>query len=436
MGQLQQIVILTEFDSPRLRYVVQHIFGNILGIEPILCQQEEEYNSSSLPKICYMPAAGKEGLHIIPAGLLKEQGTTTYQLTDVKLHQQVPLIFQSPNPDSLGFDVFSAIFFVLSRYEEYNTAQIDSHGRYLPTTGVFATNNLYAIPVVDEWVKILKNKLIELYPRLTFKKHTYTYLPTIDVDMPYAYRFKKLPYAIGGTVKNVYRAEWQSLKTRLEVILGRKTDPYDTFDFLNITTAKYSVTPIYFYLCNGQKPHDPIAAYRKRALIDAIGRNKPFALAGLHNSYHSLDNPTLIEAERKKLESISGNPIVRSRFHYIRFQIPVSYQHLIQAGIAEDYSMGFASINGFRAGTSHPFFFYDLSRETITNLKLFPFQAMDATYVYYLKYSPQAAYEDMIQIRERVRQHEGTLIIIWHNNTFEPTPEGMQWRRVFEAMFE
>lgn len=434
MGLSQQILIWAHQDTPRLSYVMQHIFKNLLGLDPIITTDAETYNSSTLPKISYTPGPGSEGLHIFPAGLLNQQGVNTNLRPAVSYHNRLPILFPSPFADALGFDVFAAVFYILSRYEEYGTCEYDRHGRFLPQSIASDTHSLYNIPVVDEWVSLLKNKIKAHYPDISFKKHTYTYLPTIDVDMPYAFRQKKLYYTLAGVAKNILQADWPTLKKRLAVLLSKDTDPYYTFDYLNRIMSNYPVRPIYFYLCNGQKPYDPIAAYRKKAIVDTVRNNLQHAMTGLHNSYYTLEKPNLIRKELSLLQRILGHEVIRSRYHYIRFQIPTSYQHLIKAGIEEEYSMGFPSFNGFRAGTSHPFYFYDLSSESTTPLKVFPFQAMDATYLYYLKYSPEQAFEDLLRIREHVRQHDGTLIIIWHNNTFEPSPLGMQWRKVFESL--
>jgi len=434
MGFTQKILIRVEHITPRLRYVLQHVFENLLGIEPIITQYNDEFEGSALPRISYTQHPCKESIHIVPVGILDQHGINPDLRPKITYLNQVPVIFGTPVHGDLGFDILSAVFYVLSRYEEYVSERVDRHGRFLPNSSHFFANNLYAIPVVDEWVSILKDKLHEYYPGLSFKKHNYTYLPTIDVDMPYAYRFKKLPYILGGIAKNTLQTDFYSLKKRIQALVRKKEDPYFTFEYLNSVTASHSIQPIYFYLCSGQKPYDPIAGYRKRAVKEAVKFNQQHALVGVHNSYHTLEKPELIAKELCQLQSMLGEPIFRSRFHYIRFQVPVSYQQLIGAGIREDYSMGFPSINGFRAGTSHPFYFYDLSRETLTDLKIFPFQAMDATYIYYFNFSPQQACDDLIKIREQVRKHDGMLVIIWHNNTFEPTPQGLQWRKVFEAI--
>ena len=62
-----------------------------------------------------------------------------------------------------------------------------------------------------------------------------------------------------------------------------------------------------------------------------------------------------------------------------------------KAGIVEDYSMGYPSHAGFRAGTCNPFRFYDLPGERESELQIMPFQVMDRTLKDYMKLTPGEA---------------------------------------------
>ena len=78
------------------------------------------------------------------------------------------------------------------------------------------------------------------------------------------------------------------------------------------------------------------------------------------------------------MESIIDRKVVHSRQHYIRFSLPDTYRQLINHGILNEFSMGYGSINGFRASIASPFYWYDLSREEKTPLLVYPFCFMDA----------------------------------------------------------
>src|SRR5690606_6388446 len=110
-----------------------------------------------------------------------------------------------------------------------------------------------------------------------------------------------------------------------------------------------------------------------------------WAEIGIHPSYASNSNPEKLKIEIQRLEKISGKRIRKSRQHYIKLNFPETYQNLIANGIEEDYTMAYADETGFRAGTCTPFFWYDLSKEEKTELKIHPFCAMDVAMRNYMQ---------------------------------------------------
>ena len=96
----------------------------------------------------------------------------------------------------------------------------------------------------------------------------------------------------------------------------------------------------------------------------------------------------LLREELEWLEVIGDKDIQASRQHYIRLTTPETYRRLIAAGIRKDFSMGYGSINGFRASVSTPFTWYDLEKEETTSLTVYPFCFMDANAFYESKHTP------------------------------------------------
>ena len=108
----------------------------------------------------------------------------------------------------------------------------------------------------------------------------------------------------------------------------------------------------------------------------------------------------------------------------------------MQLGITDDYTMGYASEPGFRAGTCTPFYFYDLKNEAETSLKIHPFCLMEATFKYYKDISPERAIEQMKPIIDEVKNVNGTLYTLWHNEFLSDVKDFKGWKRVFEEMVE
>jgi hypothetical protein len=152
---------------------------------------------------------------------------------------------------------------------------------------------------------------------------------------------------------------------------------------------------------------------------------------GIHPSYQSDSDFHIVKNELNKLESITGKPITKSRLHFLRIAMPRTYQILENCGISEDYSMGFAELPGFRAGTCTPFRFYDLSVEKETNLYIVPFGVMDGTLNQYMGLNAASAVEKVKELAQQVRNVEGTMVTIWHNQSFSETREWKGWRSVY-----
>lgn len=157
---------------------------------------------------------------------------------------------------------------------------------------------------------------------------------------------------------------------------------------------------------------------------------------GIHPSWQSGDNQDILKNEIQILEKITGEKIRSSRQHFIRFTLPQTYRHLIDAGIEFDFSMGYGSINGFRASVASPFYWYDLEKEAPTKLTLFPFCYMDANSFFEQKYSAPQALEEINKYYEAVKSVNGTFVIIWHNTFLGTDPFFKGWREVYEKFIQ
>jgi hypothetical protein len=95
--------------------------------------------------------------------------------------------------------------------------------------------------------------------------------------------------------------------------------------------------------------------------------------------------------------------------------LPDSYDILESAGFSDDYSMGFSSHFGYRAGTGHSFNWYNLKDERETNLKIHPFVMMDSTANFKLKISAQAFIVKLNNLKSEAEKVGGKVHVILHN---------------------
>ena len=136
------------------------------------------------------------------------------------------------------------------------------------------------------------------------------------------------------------------------------------------------------------------------------------------------------------MENIVNFPITRSRQHYLRLELPETYQNLVDLEITEDYTMGYAQHYGFRAGTCTPFYFYDLDFEIQTPLKVFPFAVMDGTLKEYLKLSTKRSFDVIYKLANEVKKVDGTFITLFHNESVSGSGHWKGWDQKFVEMLE
>jgi hypothetical protein len=171
-------------------------------------------------------------------------------------------------------------------------------------------------------------------------------LPTYDIDIAYAYNYK-------GWARNLGRFIASPSIDRIAVLLRLRDDPFDAYRWLDQLHQRYHLQPIYFFLVAERNArYDKNILPRKNGLQQLVRVHARKYPVGLHPSWRSGDRPELLGREKQVLEDLCGRLVTRSRQHYIRFSLPEGYRRLIQAGITDDYSMGYGTINGFRASVA------------------------------------------------------------------------------------
>jgi hypothetical protein len=185
-----------------------------------------------------------------------------------------------------------------------------------------------------------------------------------------------------------------------------------------------------------QKGYDKNISPSEPAFQELIEYHASGNFVGIHPSWQSGDDKNLLKEEIEWMEYISDKKIIHSRQHYIRFTLPETYNRLIAAGIQKDFSMGYGSINGFRASVASSFYWYDLYNEKQTTLQIFPFCFMDANSFYEQKYTAQQAMEELLNYYRIIKKINGLMITIWHNNFLGTDKSFARWKEVYEVFLK
>ena len=218
--------------------------------------------------------------------------------------------------------------------------------------------------------------------------------------------------------------------------MGLSKDPFDTFDLILEQHHKHDLESVFFFHVGDYDVHDksiPVSSIKLQALVKGIN---DYADIGLHPSYTSCLKPEKLSVEFTRLAKLVHQPITKSRFHFIKLNLPQSYRELIENDVKEDYTMGYASKMGFRAGVCSPFNFYDLDYDTPTTLKVYPFYLMEATIKYYFKEGPENAIDYFKEYIDKVKKHNGTFVSLWHNDSLSEWDYWKGWKDVYLEMIE
>ena len=269
---------------------------------------------------------------------------------------------------------------MVSRYEEYLSFTPDKYGRFKATDTLAYKNNFLQIPVVDNWINRFKNILQKKFPALKFKPSKFEAIVTYDIDIAYKFKGRSFIRNTGSTIKDLLKFDFKNIQSRIQTFSGKCKDPWDTYDYLHETIVHNNLQSIFFFLLGDNSINDRNLDYENPVMKNLIAKLKIFSEIGIHPSFKTSMFTKKILIEKQRLEKISGKKIIRSRQHFLKFILPETYNALTEAGITEDYSMGFPYTPGFRAGTSKPFYFYDLKKERSTNLKIFPITFMEGNF--------------------------------------------------------
>ena len=419
------ILIYTEKVTPRLQYICSFIFKELIQVDFAVTADEELFKLHEGAKINYSksPVAELEvrieNVNLLFESDIKQQSVSCFETNGYKAFYKTSSLY-------FPFDIFAACFYLLSRYEEYLPHTKDMYGRYAHENSLAFKEGFLQLPLINIWVndfaKAIKNK----FSIFNFQFSIFNFLPTYDIDIAYAFKHKGLLRNIGGFLKS------PSFE-RIKVLAGLQQDPFDVYDWVDNFHQQHSLQPVYFFLLAQKNSlYDKNILPHTNAVKQLVKTHAKKYTVGIHPSWQSGEDDALLLSEKSTLENISNQPITQSRQHYIRFSLPDGYQRLTDAGITDDYSMGYGSINGFRASVASTFYWYNLQKEQQTNLRIHPFCYMDANSFYEQHLTALQAYNELLHYYNICKQVDGTLISIWHNNFLGSDKQFAGWRQCYE----
>lgn len=430
------MLLLTTHITPRLQYAASFIGKEICNEAITLTIDQEQFRQYDGIKINYT-AERMSGLvfNLRPHTLLFEEGIRQQDVQCTEINKRK--VFFRVEASDISFDVFAAAFYLITRYEEYLPHRKDFYGRYDHTESLAWKEQFLDIPLVNFWMEDLKAALKLVFPHALFYRRSFKFIPTYDIDIAWSYRHKGFVRNAGGAVRSILQNDWTGVKERMAVLRQKQRDPFDSYEWLDALHLYCRLRPYYFFLvAEHQQKYDKNIPPSKKPMQDLIRYHAEKGTVGIHPSWQSAENPKLLKQEIGWLEFITGEEIQHSRQHFIRMNLPHTYRQLIQAGITKDFSMGYGTVNGFRASVASSFDWYDLEKEETTALQVFPFCFMDANAFYEEKLAPHQALAELMRFYQIIKLVNGMMITIWHNNFLGTAQLFKGWKEVYEIFLK
>lgn len=430
------LLILVPNETNRLRYIMQLMLIRLLGLEIEFTSNLSDFEHYDGPKFSYGVNVDKKFLFFAANSLLFESKISARDLKHFNYEGGLVFFSMMDRDSALPFDPFAASFYLVSRYEEYLPHMRDNHNRFLAAgSDAFQQGYLHK-PLVNMWSLKIKDILQTWFPGLIFSTPVYNFVPTIDVDAAYAYKNKGVTRALGGIYKAFQNKEYDEVRHRIRVLFRLEHDPFDTFELQMQLQAKFKYRSIYFILLADYGPNDKNIPHNNRYFRSLIRYLGDYSEIGIHPSYASSFEPSLMVMETARLSKILKRDVENSRQHFLKLSLPETYRNLINNDIINDYTMGYAEVPGFRASICTPFPFFDLDQNSPTPLIIHPFAVMDGTLIDYMKLSPKKAIETINELIAEVKKVGGTFIPLWHNTTLNDEGEFKGWLDVYIKMAE
>lgn len=426
------LLIFTHKITNRLTYTARQLFEKILGVEISFTTRVEDFIKHSGPKMTYSKQPLQNEFFIRSNDLLFEQGINDLEIK-VGDWDGVPCFFMSGEKSSIPYDIFSASFFLLSRYEEYLPHVKDSVGRFPVKESLAYQNNFLQLPVVDIWAYKLLDALKERFPDMEVGQRECSFTSIINVTTSHCYAMRGFMRSLGGFLLDLGNFKLRDVAKRFSVLLGFSKDPYDNFYELVDIHKKLPIKTMFFFQFAKHSAHDKNISPNNNKFRYLIKSVADYSVVSLSTSFLSSTDKSVLKEEKKQLGNLINRPINYARLRYNRVSVPTTYRNLVETEFTDDFSMGYTHEIGFRAGTCTPFHFYDINMEVRQPLKVHPFTVHDYALTNYR--NKEEIFEKMDNVYRWIKQVNGNMTIIFSNELLGSNHK-IDWMELYQSFLK
>lgn len=416
--------------SLRLIYTLDFVFKEH-GLEYELTNDKPYFSSYEGIKLAYSEFDFENAPALVPSGLLFEERFRPHIRVEKGNWNETECL----KVDDLT-DPLAAIFYVLSRYEEYHPGLLDDHGRFTAGMSIQQKFGWLHLQIVERWIEAFFTAYAPDYLERLIAGRKWIPIPSFDIDNTYAYKWKEGWRTWLSTTKDLVYNNRKRLKERKLVQNGDLQDPFDSFDEIRTVQRDFPETRIFWHLGDFAKYDTNISWQdpRHQHLIREFARS---GSVGLHPGYASNYSDDKLLNEVNRIQTVTGQSVKESRQHFLKLNLPKTYLRMIDQGFERDFTMGYADDYGFRAGTAYEHSFFDLLTNTVyPQYRIVPFCYMDGTLLEYKKLTIEQSCAAIDELVEEIKRYGGVFCFIWHNETLAGAGKWKGWKRVFDHTLE
>lgn len=430
------------------KYILEIMFNEFLGLDYKICIEDhcsswiiELENNNTLIIEDHFFSKFPSNLEYLNINNLPIQ--IKYTANKFITENDIPIIYGSSSLNILdksvicGMDIFASCFFMLTRWEEYVNKNRDEHNRFSAFDSVSFKNGFLDRAIVNEYLELLKNMLLYLGHNSGFKKKNYQLYLTHDVDHigKWDTKIKFFKHLAGDIVHRKSLTEFlKSIKNYMKLQVGFGKDPYDTFDYLMDISDKHNLKSHFFFMAEGLSLYDNNYKVNSNNSLNIINKIKKRGhLLGIHPTYNAYNNSSQFTKEKKELVTCLESDILFGREHYLRFEIPHTWQIWDDNNMLWDSTCGYSDKEGFRSGVCYEYSVFNILTQKKLKLKEYPLIAMDGTFLLQKNMSPKRMINAIKDLMIKTKKYNGNFVFLWHNSSFN-TPYWNQYNHVYESV--
>ncbi|ABW67636.1 conserved hypothetical protein [Desulfosudis oleivorans Hxd3] len=235
--------------------------------------------------------------------------------------------------------------------------------------------------------------------------------------------------------KDLKKGRWRNLKT---LITGEQ--PYWTFDDMAELESKYDARSTLFFL-HETIPFKPLKPGTWKLSVGRYSIREPEIgklirqldaggwEIGLHGSYRSFQDQSLLATEKKILEDMLGNQVTGIRQHYLNLDEPDTWMLQRKAGFTYDTSLGRTDTSGYKDGRTAPFV------DEISGMNIIPLTIMECCLFKEVENNKQNALKRAVEWMDYSQKTATFFTILWHQHMLnEKEFPGYRW--VYEEILK